>query len=294
MITTDVVENAKSALTGTNLIEKAILTKKHRENPDEEKYPFIFWRIDYYTARVSSYENNKIHWNHQFQCDAESLEKAVMYAGVATNSHIQYDEVEVPEDLQRYWKQYSIIVYDYLYVKEKNGYTRERSLSVIEYWIESEKDVWNIDYTQRANNFSLALTKVPGQYYLMVEGGVPIDLSYHDTSTPTGKNIVGFQWRGYDFEFERFIPDQKALIGKNSNFKKYEDDNTIKIEVWDAEKIYEKNTIYIEGNEIYFNGRRFPNNYPGDYFFRDEIKKQLKSDFPHATKYESWFESGNL
>ena len=281
MITNE-VEKAKQALTSIYTLEKAEFELMWRWDNDPE-YPTSFWRMTYYQDKRCAYERPaQKNWNLLMACDLDKLEEAVAYPIVKTIKNNHYQSTEVPDKLKKHWKPYKIVVEDDVYIRKD----RIRTSTHIQFWIQLTTGEWKLDYEEGRNNFASALTYVPGQYYWMHEGGVPFQLSYTSNEDPQDNDIVGFMYKGHYFTNDHFIPSQKCICGKSKTYyNDYDDDNSIKVEVWSVDKFFEKDTAYIiEDNKVFFNGEFYRDPYikKEAAFLTDKEKNRIKELFPEV------------
>lgn len=283
MITNE-VEKAKQALTNVYTLEKAEFELMWRWD-DDPKYPYSFWRVSYYQDKRNA-EKKEENWNCLTTCDLDKLEEAIAYPIVKTSSNIHYQQTEVPERLQKYWKSYKIIVEDR--IRFKKGDVRVGTL--IHFWVQLTTGEWKLDYEDRRNGFASALTFVPGHYYWMHEGGVPWELSYINNEEPKNNDIVGFIYKGHYFDKTYYFPEQKCICGESKTYyNDYDEGGSIKVEVWSVDKFFKKDVVYkIDRGRIFYNGEFYRDPYIEETtFLSSQEEERIRKLFPKAKEIET-------
>jgi hypothetical protein len=284
---------AKTLLLNSFYLKKVVISRNYRANQEEPEYPHAFWHVSYFTRFEIDSD-----WKEQHSFDVDDLEEAVAHGIIGSKTSTAYEICPLPERLKKHWKYYVITVEEFVRRKHKWGETREDVRGKTTYSILTSKG-WKTDFEGGGSNFSTALIFVAPQYYKMVEGGVPYHLSYFDVDEPDKERYPLFRYKGYYFKTKYFFPEQKCIAGESLGddyYNDYENNNEVKVEVWDT-YCFERDIVYVDGGFLIYNdhveklGPR--NRYKLSGILDDGDFKTLRRRFPKAIGFNNHMQSTN-
>lgn len=289
MNSTAVVKETKAALLNSYFLSKAEMTLKYRYNEEESEYPTQFWDV-----KLSTQIENQSEWEEILHCHCDSLPESIARLVLNQDSDKldYYEECEMPSRLKS-WKSYRITVKENISRKKKWGELRESRHASIVYEIKLNNGEWVEDFSESARDLEIGLCFVPKRFWNMSEGFVPYEWDYHNNENQTPSDYPFFEYKGHLFKTTHWFPGQKCVCGTSPDYvNEYENDNSIKVEVWNA-KVYEKNIIYLDSGRIIFNGEvTLATEVPVKLDWIDEKgKEKLKEIFPESKGFNSWSES---
>jgi hypothetical protein len=287
-MTSNTLNQAKALLLDTFFLRKIYLNLNFRYNEKEPEYPERFWRVMYYHGF------EKRDWDLVHSFDVDTLEEAIAHGILGTKSEIHYETCDLPNNLKKHWKHYSIIVEEHVNRKTKWGELREDVRAGTQYKIKTD-DGWKDDFSEGAWKLETALAFIPHRYYKMIEGGIPFHWDYHNVDKLDVSAYPMFRYQGHYFKTDHFIPDQKCVCGYSETYNNdYEHDHSVKVEVWDAH-MFEEDVIHYDQGNIIYNGVILPcdSEMKRDLegYAKDEMIDRLRNMYPDAKGYNGDMES---
>ena len=286
------VEEVKAALLNSHHLNKASLYTRYREDKSDPDYHTMFW-----SARLETKIENESKWKEvaHFHCDSlpEAIARLIMarlYKGTDKQTNSFYDECEVPDNLPN-WKPYGICITENISRKEKWGETRESRHASIVYEIKLNRGGWTHDFSEGARDLETALCFVPKRFWNMMEGAIPYNWDYRTNENQQPEDYPFFKYKGHLFKTTYWIPDQKCVCGTSDTYiDEYEDDNSVKVEVWDVD-LLEKDIIHYDKTNLFCNGTQIHASSFNDLnleWVGAAERKELKKAFPESKGFSSW------
>jgi hypothetical protein len=284
---------AKSLLLNAFHLRKVVISRNYRTNEGEPEYPHMFWHVSYFNMFESDTD-----WKEVHSFDVDQLEEAVAHGILGSRTDVAYDICSLPERLKKHWKYYVVTVEEYVNTKHKWGETTRDVRARTTYTILTNKG-WKTDFESGAFSLETALVHIAPQFYKMTEGGVPYYLSYFDVEEPDKDRYPIFRYKGYYFKTKYFFPSQKCIAGESFGddyYNDYENNNEVKVEVWDA-YCFERDVVYVDGGYLIYNehveklGPR--NRHKLSSILDDKDFKTLRRRFPKARGFNNHMQSTN-
>lgn len=287
------IEEAKEALTNTRLLRKYIFLECLRKNEKEPKYPKRFWQTHVYSFRVNlekcSIPKDIRLWKHECSYSSYKLEEAIAHAVVGSQDDKEFEKVEIPDHLKSRWSLWQIEAYQSVYIKEKWGEKDLRSICGINYFEFFDGKDYN-SYNESFSGWEYALCQIPSKIAKLTEQ-MPYGLCTPEViKDPVEEKFPYFIYKNHVFKTTYYIHDQRCVCGNSSSYyNDYEEDNSVKVEVWEVDRFLKKDIIYNIDGWLFCNNEKCQAPKKHISFKQEnEFKKLLKEKFPHAKEYDSW------